>query len=116
VGEPAAALAAARRRIRLETLEETGYRVLMELQAEVGDRAVAVSTYHRCASVLEHELGVAPGATLRRALQRRTSSTSTRTSHRRAPPPDRQPAGRLPRQLRTIRPCTCGSIGECAVT
>ena len=37
----------------------------MELQAELGDRAGALSTYHRCASVLERELGVEPDAATR---------------------------------------------------
>jgi tetratricopeptide (TPR) repeat protein len=47
-----------------------GYRIAMELQADLGDRAGAVSTYHRCASVLERELGVVPGEATRAALQR----------------------------------------------
>ncbi|HET6626419.1 MAG TPA: AAA family ATPase [Nocardioidaceae bacterium] len=61
-------LDAARKRIALEPLEETGYLRLMGLQAETGDRAGAISTYHHCASVLERELGVSPGAAIRRAL------------------------------------------------
>ena len=32
----------------------------MELQSESGDRAAALSTYHRCAMLLERELGVSP--------------------------------------------------------
>ncbi len=68
--EPAAALDAARRRIRLRPLEEIGYRTLMELQADQGDRAGAVSTYHQCASVLERELGVVPDQATREALRR----------------------------------------------
>ena len=69
-GEPAAALAAARRRIHLRPLEEAGYRTLMALQAEQGDRAGAVSTYHQCASLLERELGVVPDESTRAALKR----------------------------------------------
>jgi len=69
-GELPEALEAARRRIRLEPLEEAGYRTLMELQAEAGDRAGAVSTYHRCASILERELGVVPDESTRATLQR----------------------------------------------
>ncbi|MFC5691353.1 ATP-binding protein [Amycolatopsis mediterranei] len=68
--DPVTAVAAARRRIALRPLEETGYRTLMELQAEAGDRAGAVSTYHRCASVLERELGVVPAEPTRAALRR----------------------------------------------
>jgi DNA-binding SARP family transcriptional activator len=54
------AIELARRRIDLEPLEEVGYRTLLRLQALSGDRAAALQTYHRCTSVLERELGVAP--------------------------------------------------------
>ena len=40
-GDLPGALEAARRRIRLQPLEEVGYRALMELQADLGDRAGA---------------------------------------------------------------------------
>jgi DNA-binding SARP family transcriptional activator len=59
-GAYAAAIDLARRRIDLEPLEEVGYRGLLRLQGLAGDRAAAVQTYHRCASLLERELGVAP--------------------------------------------------------
>jgi hypothetical protein len=42
----------------------------MQLQADLGDRAGAVSTYHHCASVLERELGVVPAAATRKAYER----------------------------------------------
>jgi DNA-binding SARP family transcriptional activator/tetratricopeptide (TPR) repeat protein len=69
-GDLAGAVEAARRRVRLQPLEEVGYRTLMELQADLGDRSGAISTYHHCASVLERELGVAPDPTTRKAFQR----------------------------------------------
>ncbi len=56
--EQAAALA--QRRVRLEPLEESGYRLLMELQSGLGDRGAAMTTFHRCATMLEQELGVRP--------------------------------------------------------
>ncbi|HEY2523065.1 MAG TPA: AAA family ATPase [Streptosporangiaceae bacterium] len=68
-GDLAGAVDAARRRIQLQPLEETGYRTLMRLQAEAGDRAGAVSTYHHCASVLERELGVEPDVSTHQAFQ-----------------------------------------------
>ncbi len=68
-GDLAGAVAAARRRIQLQPLEETGYRTLMLLQADLGDRAGAVSTYHHCASVLERDLAVVPGPATRQAFQ-----------------------------------------------
>ena len=69
-GDMVGAVQAARRRIQLQPLEETGYRALMLLQADLGDRAGAVSTYHHCASVLERELGVPPASVTRQAFQR----------------------------------------------
>jgi DNA-binding SARP family transcriptional activator len=69
-GDPAGAVDAARRRIQLQPLEEVGYSTLMQLQADLGDRAGAVSTYHHCASVLDRELGVSPDPATRRAFQR----------------------------------------------
>jgi DNA-binding SARP family transcriptional activator len=60
VGDRSGASRFTDRRVQLKPLEEVGYRVLMELQAESGDRAAALSTYHRCAMVLERELGVSP--------------------------------------------------------
>lgn len=56
------ALVHARRRIELEPLEEPCYRVVMQLQAEAGDRAAALRTFHLCTSLLERELGVGPDA------------------------------------------------------
>jgi DNA-binding SARP family transcriptional activator/tetratricopeptide (TPR) repeat protein len=69
-GDLTGAVDAARRRIQLQPLEEAGYRTLMLLQADLGDRAGAVSTYHHCASVLERELGVVPDPATGRVLQR----------------------------------------------
>ena len=69
-GNLTAAVDAARRRIQLKPLEEVGYRTLMTLQADLGDRAGAVSTYHHCASVLERELGIVPDAATRKTFQR----------------------------------------------
>jgi DNA-binding SARP family transcriptional activator/tetratricopeptide (TPR) repeat protein len=76
-GDLAAAVAAARRRIQLQPLEEVGYRTLMQLQAGLGDRAGALSTYHHCASVLERELGVVPDAATRTMLDRLMSHAET---------------------------------------
>ena len=69
-GDLAGAVDAVRRRIQLRPLEEAGYRTLMLLQADLGDRAGAVSTYHHCASVLERELGVIPDPATQQAFQR----------------------------------------------
>lgn len=68
-GDLVGAAEIARRRIALCPLEEAGYRALMRLQADLGDVAAAVSTYHRCASVLETELGIAPSPATRETLR-----------------------------------------------
>ncbi|HEX5120190.1 MAG TPA: AAA family ATPase [Pseudonocardiaceae bacterium] len=68
-GDLTGAVAVARRRIALRPLEETGYRTLIRLQAELGDRAGAVSTYHRCVSILERELGITPDRATRALVQ-----------------------------------------------
>src|SRR5262249_26753369 len=72
-GDLPGAVEVARRRIQLQPLEEVGYRTLMLLQAGLGDRAGAVSTYHHCASVLERELGVVPDPETQQACQRLTA-------------------------------------------
>jgi len=69
-GDLPGAVDVARRRVQLQPLEEVGHRTLMLLLADLGDRAGAVSTYHRCASVLERELGVAPDPATQQAFQR----------------------------------------------
>jgi DNA-binding SARP family transcriptional activator len=69
-GDLPGAVDVARRRIQLQPLEEVGYRTLMLFQADLGDRAGAVSTYHHCASVLERELGVVPDPATQKAFQR----------------------------------------------
>ncbi len=91
-------LEAARKRIALEPLEEVGYRVLMGLQAEMGDRAGAISTYHHCASVLERELGVSPGPATRHALESLIGPGSdVRTTRERSRPRTARPStARIP--------------------
>ena len=76
-GDVTGAADVARRRIQLQPLEEAGYRTLMRLQADLGDRAGAVSTYHHCASVLERELGVIPDPATRQAFERLMAHADT---------------------------------------
>ena len=91
-GDLTGAAEAARRRIQLRPLEETGYRTLMQLQADLGDRAGAVSTYHHCASVLERELGVAPDPATQQAFQRLMADAGPAGAR----PPAAEPAARRP--------------------
>ena len=69
-GDTAGAVEVARRHVRLRPLDEVGYRRLIALQGELGDRAGAVSTYHHCAATLERELGVTPAPATRALLDR----------------------------------------------
>ena len=59
-GDLPAAIRCAEQRIGLEPLDEAGYRALMTWQAQAGNRAMALRTFHRCAAILERELGVEP--------------------------------------------------------
>jgi DNA-binding SARP family transcriptional activator/predicted ATPase len=56
------AIAEAQRLLQADPLQETSHRHLMRLLAANGDRAAALRAYHACASILEHELDVHPGA------------------------------------------------------
>lgn len=82
-GDLRGAAEVARRRVQLRPLEEIGYRRLIELQGDLGDRAGAVNTYHHCASVLERELGIEPAPATRAALNRLLAVAGPAT----APPP-----------------------------
>ena len=75
-GEVRAAIDHARRRVDLEPLEESGHRRLMELQGRAGDRAAALATYHRCASILQRELEVEPCADTVTVYQRLFAETA----------------------------------------
>jgi DNA-binding SARP family transcriptional activator len=66
----AEAIACARRLLDQDPLREATYRWLMRLHAVVGDRAGAMRVYHTCATLLERELGVPPGAATREAYER----------------------------------------------
>jgi DNA-binding SARP family transcriptional activator len=103
-GDLARAADVARRRLQLEPLEETGYRTLMRLQADLGDRAGAVSTYHHCASVLERELGVVPDDATRTAFQRLITHAH--------PPDGPLPAGRPPGRQGPAAPPLIGRSAE----
>jgi DNA-binding SARP family transcriptional activator len=109
-GDPAGALDAARRRLRLRPLEEAGYRALMECQGDAGDRAGAVRTYHQCAAVLERELGVEPDPATRASLNRLLARAAPPTT----PAPRRgQAAGLVGRdgELHVLRECWRRSVG-----
>ncbi len=54
--------------LRLDPLQETTYKKLLDLHALKGDRASALHIYHRCANIFQHELGIEPSLSLRKAF------------------------------------------------
>ena len=65
-----AAISAAQRLLRHDPLHEATYRHLMRLYAVSGDRVAALRTYYACTTVLEREMGVAPGPSTREFYER----------------------------------------------
>jgi two-component SAPR family response regulator len=61
-GELKLALTHAQEAVRLEPYRESGYRRLMRLHVQNGDRAEAIRVYLECNRLLESELRVAPSA------------------------------------------------------
>jgi DNA-binding SARP family transcriptional activator/tetratricopeptide (TPR) repeat protein len=55
-----AAVDVARRLLHLDMMQESTYRLLMQLHLFNNDRAAALAIYHRCTTVLNEELGVEP--------------------------------------------------------
>ena len=48
--------------LAVDRFNESAHRALIQLHADSGDRAGAISAYHRLATLLERELGVAPAS------------------------------------------------------
>lgn len=59
-GETTLALQDAEAAIRLDPYREVGYRRLMRLHLDAGDRAQGLRAYERCRTLLAEELGVSP--------------------------------------------------------
>lgn len=77
----------ARRLLAQDDLLETNYRRLMRLQALSGNRAAAVRVYHNCVTLLERELGVAPGAETQQMYEQLMASPSWEGPDNIAPTP-----------------------------
>lgn len=88
-----------RLRVRLEPLEEVGYRMLMELQAEAGDRAGAISTFHKCAEILDRELQVKPSHATETLVERLLNSDGLGMFHTGSP---RRAQTRLAQRARLV--------------
>jgi DNA-binding SARP family transcriptional activator len=92
-GEGQRALEVAGRRVTIQPLEEVGYRGLIRAHLALGDLPAALHAFHRCAEVLERELGVSPAAETRMLLgadlappsERLPAAGGTGTGSRRTP-------------------------------
>lgn len=60
VGDSSGAVDAARRRVELDPLDESGQRRLIEMLGRTGDRAGAIGRYRALVALFDQELGVAP--------------------------------------------------------
>ena len=69
-----AAIAYTRRLISFDPLNEAVYLRLINLYVLNGERASGLRTYHSCVSVLQTELGIAPGKALRLAYEKLVSA------------------------------------------
>ena len=87
VGEPRTGLELAQRLVGLRPLDEQAHRTVMGLQADLGDRAEAISTYHALATMLADELGVDPDPRTTGMLQQLMGG---RPPTRGSPPPHRR--------------------------
>ncbi|MGE5261769.1 MAG: ATP-binding protein [Acidobacteriota bacterium] len=65
----AAAIKVAQDLLRYDPVHEATYRRLMHLYALKGDRPGALRTFHTCATVLQHELAVAPSRETRQLYE-----------------------------------------------
>ncbi|HEU0236433.1 MAG TPA: AAA family ATPase [Candidatus Limnocylindrales bacterium] len=111
-GDAAGAVAAARRRIDLDPLDEGGQRRLIELLAATGDRSGAIRQYRACVAVLEAELGVPPLAETTELYERVRDdrvSTSAAVAPLTSPP---SPVAGAPRLPAADAPPFVGRAGE----
>ena len=60
MGEPGFAVETATEAVKLDTLRECGYRLLMDAYSASGNRAKAVNVYHQLRLLLADELGTLP--------------------------------------------------------
>ena len=60
MGEPMVAVEAATEAVKLDNLRERAYQLLMQAYSAAGNRAEALSVYHRCREILAAEVGTEP--------------------------------------------------------
>lgn len=76
-GECKQAIEYARRRVRLDTLDEAAHRQLMQLYAWSGQQGLALRQYEQCADILAEELGIPPSAETMRLRQELQAAHAT---------------------------------------
>jgi DNA-binding SARP family transcriptional activator len=77
-GDHKATIRCAQRIIDREPTEEAAVRIQMEAHLALGDRAAALRAYHRCAEVLERDLGLASGEAIGAIYQQIRAGTLNR--------------------------------------
>jgi DNA-binding SARP family transcriptional activator/predicted ATPase len=70
------ALETARRRLRLEPLNERAHRQLIGLHQRAGNRAAALEAYRQCRLILQRELGVEPSPATRAMIETAPQTTT----------------------------------------
>ncbi len=86
------AIAAGRRLVALDPLDERGHRALMRVHAGAGDRQAAVRVYEECVRILATELGVGPEAETTSLHERIRSARLEGSSATHRPTPAPTPA------------------------
>ncbi|HLJ66619.1 MAG TPA: BTAD domain-containing putative transcriptional regulator [Chloroflexota bacterium] len=101
-GQPADAVAAARRQLELEPWREPAYRQLMRALAQSGDRAGALAAYARCQQVLSDELDVTPDEETRELAQQIEAGALRAPGKRPVPAPRPERTHNLPAPLASL--------------
>jgi len=68
-GGPRATLAAARRLVEIDPLQEAGWRALIRAQSDLGDRGGALAAYEQCRTLLHSRFGAAPSPETERLVR-----------------------------------------------
>jgi DNA-binding SARP family transcriptional activator len=100
-GDLEAALDLAKRRLRLEPLNEIAHRQVMQLHLEAGNRAAALEAYRACRAALQRELGIEPSNETQ-ALALRLRHNPNEESKPGVAPQNTEPQARASTVLNTV--------------
>ncbi|HSI59754.1 MAG TPA: alpha/beta fold hydrolase [Ideonella sp.] len=86
LGAPDAALASARRLLEIDPFADTGHALQIEALARLGQGAAVEAAYDQCASLMRHEFGMRPSATVEAAYAAATAPKGEPAGAGAAPP------------------------------